>query len=113
MAMRRPLLSLSNLNSKARRAYATLREGKSIGTTSWIAIVVLVVLLGLALVGAYYAFTLNSDIPLPESGYMAMTFGVIVTIVIGVGLMVLIFYSSRTGYDAPPTLRKEDEDHKA
>jgi hypothetical protein len=41
-----------------------------------------------------------------------MIFGVLFTIVVGVGLMGLIFYSSRRGYDEPPTSERTDEDDK-
>jgi hypothetical protein len=111
MAVRLRLLSRSDLMSNVRLAYAMLREGKRMGMASWTAIVVLLALLGLTVAGAYYAWTLNSDIPVPESGYLAMTFGVIITLVVGVGLMALIFYSSRTGYDAAPKVQQEEEDH--
>jgi len=33
------------------------------------------------------------------AGYVAMTFGIIVTLALGIGLMALIFYSSRKGHD--------------
>ncbi len=39
--------------------------------------------------------------PMPTSGYVAMILGVVFSIVIGCGLMALIFYSSRYGYDEP------------
>ena len=37
--------------------------------------------------------------PMPTSGYVAMWFGIALSLVIGCGLMVLMFYSSRHGYD--------------
>jgi hypothetical protein len=36
---------------------------------------------------------------MPTAGYVAMTLGVVFSIVLGIGLMGLIFYSSRHGYD--------------
>jgi hypothetical protein len=37
-------------------------------------------------------------------GYVAMILGVIFSLVIGCGLMALVFFSSRHGYDEPPDL---------
>jgi hypothetical protein len=38
------------------------------------------------------------------SGYVAMTFGIIVTLGLGIGLMALVFYSSRKGHDQDAAL---------
>jgi hypothetical protein len=38
------------------------------------------------------------------AGYVAMTLGVVLSLIVGVGLMALLFYSSRGGYDEPPRL---------
>ena len=40
--------------------------------------------------------------PMPATGYIAMTLGVIFSLAVGCGLMALLFYSSRHGYDEPP-----------
>ena len=37
--------------------------------------------------------------PMPAAGYMAMWLGIAFSLVIGCGLMALMFYSSRHGYD--------------
>jgi hypothetical protein len=39
--------------------------------------------------------------PMPPAGYIAMTLGIVFSVVIGCGLMALLFYSSRHGYDEP------------
>ncbi len=39
--------------------------------------------------------------PMPVNGYIAMTLGIVFSLVIGFGLMGLLFYSSRHGYDEP------------
>jgi hypothetical protein len=46
------------------------------------------------------------------AGYLAMTLGVLFTAAIGVGLMGLIFYSSRRGYDQPPPNDPTDRDRQ-
>lgn len=37
--------------------------------------------------------------PMPASAYVALTLGVVFSLLIGCGLMALLFYSSRHGYD--------------
>jgi len=61
-----------------------------------------VVLLGL--LGASGWFALQSWLsvdgpPMPTQGYIAMILGVVFSVVIGCGLMALVFYSNRCGYD--------------
>jgi cation transporter-like permease len=47
-------------------------------------------------VGAWNAM---SGAPMPTSAYVAMILGVVFSLVVGCGLMALLFYSSRHGYD--------------
>lgn len=78
----------------------------------WIVVAVLVLLLGAAGFLAYRGLTTN-HVDVPASGYFAMTFGVVFSLIVGVGLMVLIFYSSRKGYDEPPVVMPEQRgDHR-
>jgi hypothetical protein len=78
----------------------------------WIVIAVLLLLLGASGFIAYRGLTID-NVDVPASGYFAMAFGVIFSLVVGVGLMALIFYSSRKGYDEPPVVvpeqRNEDD----
>jgi hypothetical protein len=37
--------------------------------------------------------------PMPAAGYAAMILGIVFSLVVGCGLMALLFYSSRHGYD--------------
>ena len=39
---------------------------------------------------------------MPVSLYIPMALGVVFSLVVGIGLMALMFYSSRKGYDEPP-----------
>ena len=39
--------------------------------------------------------------PMPATGYVAMALGVVFSLIVGCGLMALLFYSSRYGYDDP------------
>jgi hypothetical protein len=53
----------------------------------------------------------STDADVPTSGYVAMALGVIFSLVVGVGLMALVFYSSRKGYDEPAVLIREPALH--
>jgi hypothetical protein len=46
----------------------------------------------------------------PTAGFVALTLGVLFSLVVGVGLMALVFYSSRKGYDEPATLMPSESD---
>jgi TRAP-type C4-dicarboxylate transport system permease small subunit len=48
---------------------------------------------------AYYVWTSDAGPPMPTSGYVAMALGVLFSLVVGIGLMALVFYSHRHGYD--------------
>jgi hypothetical protein len=67
-------------------------------STSVLLIVVLLVLLGLA-VGVAYIEWNEVDTQMPTAGYVALWAGVVFSLLIGCGLMGLMFYSSRRGYD--------------
>jgi hypothetical protein len=55
------------------------------------------------------AFTKLEGPPMPAVGYVAMTLGVVFSLLLGFGLMGLLFYSSRHGYDEPPHTENEGE----
>jgi hypothetical protein len=46
--------------------------------------------------------------PMPVNGYIAMTLGIVFSLIVGIGLMGLVFYSSRHGYDEP---HRAEEEH--
>ena len=59
----------------------------------------LIAILAAALWYAASAWISISGPPMPAVGYVAMTLGIVISIVVGCGLMALLFYSSRHGYD--------------
>jgi uncharacterized membrane protein YuzA (DUF378 family) len=69
---------------------------------AWITIFILLVLLVGAIHVGYVGWNLT-DVAMPVTGYVAMWLTIVVGIVLGVGLMGLVFYSSRHGYDEPPS----------
>jgi len=73
---------LSELRSISRRAVVTISACGALGIT-----------------GIYGASKVDSDIPMTGSALFALIIGATITIIVGVGLMSLIFLSSRRGYD--------------
>jgi formate hydrogenlyase subunit 3/multisubunit Na+/H+ antiporter MnhD subunit len=57
---------------------------------------------------AYYAWTSDTGPPLPATGYAAMALGIVFSLVVGIGLMALVFYSHRHGYDERGQGRGQD-----
>jgi hypothetical protein len=48
---------------------------------------------------AYYVWATDEGPPMPTTGYVAMALGIVFSVVVGCGLMALVFYSHRHGYD--------------
>lgn len=64
-----------------------------------IALVVLFVLLGFAGRYAIYVWTTLGDVHMSTAGWVFLVAGVVVSLLVGVGLMALTFYSNRHDYD--------------
>ncbi len=47
---------------------------------------------------------------MPTTGYVAMTLGVVFSLLVGFALMALLFYSSRHGYDDRASERQPESD---
>jgi hypothetical protein len=62
-------------------------------------IIALLALLGVAIWYAYGMWTAVDTEPLPATLYLAMALGALFSLLVGGGLMALLFYSSRHGYD--------------
>jgi hypothetical protein len=77
------------------------RVSVKLGTIAKVALVAvpLMAILGAAGWFAASAWISVSGPPMPANGYIALTLGVVFSIVVGCGLMALLFYSSRHGYD--------------
>jgi hypothetical protein len=85
------------------------QRSSRLGMIGTIAIVVpLFAILAVTVWYAAGAWTRISGPPMPAAGYVAMALGVIFSLVVGCGLMALLFYSSRHGYDEPSV--REDDD---
>jgi hypothetical protein len=73
-------------------------------------VAVLFVILAAAFWYAARAWTSLSGAPMPATGYVALILGVVFSLIVGFGLMGLLFYSSRHGYDEPFDPHQSDDD---
>jgi cation transporter-like permease len=70
-------------------------------------ILVLAVLLGLlgGVLWIMFGVWTHIDAKMSVHGWIALVLGVVFSFAVGIGLMGLMFYSSRRGYDEPPTFK--------
>ena len=67
-------------------------------------LIALVGMLGGVIFIVYQAWMRTSEAPLPGHLVVAMTLGIVFSLIVGIGLMALVFYSSRRGHDEPPSI---------
>ncbi len=72
---------------------------KSQSVGSILLVVVLVTLLVLSIAVGAVMWTDLGPVEMSAHGITAMTFGIVASLGVGIGLMLLVFYSSRRGYD--------------
>ena len=101
-------LSVPAKQTKAIEAITT--SLRSIGKGSWAILAVLLIMLIGTVVISYLGWTSAAGTDVPASGYIALALGVIFSLAVGFGLMALVFYSSRAGYDEPARLVQEDDE---
>ena len=75
----------------------------------WGMIAVLLGFLGWALWVMVLMWT-RTEVTMSGHGWAALVLGVIFSCLVGFGLMGLVFWSSRRGYDVPPTFQRDNED---
>ncbi len=76
------------------------KESGRAGT--WLIVAVLLTILALSVVVLYVGWGIADDtqgMAMSTTGYVAMALGVVATLALGIGLMALVFYSSRRGDD--------------
>ncbi len=71
-------------------------------------ILLLSILAGAVFVG-HHGWVSAGNVVMPAWGWLMMGLGIFFTVVIGGGLMALIFYSSRAGFDEAPEIELESE----
>jgi hypothetical protein len=74
-------------------------------------IIALLGMLGGAIWIAISAMQSTGDVAMSGHGYFAMALGIVFSLVVGIGLMSLVFFSHRKGYDDPA--QRELRDQKA
>ena len=67
-------------------------------------IILLLALLAGAVFVGHYGWVSAGDVVMPAWGWLMLGLGVFFTLLVGFGLMALVFYSSRAGFDEPPEL---------
>src|ERR1700751_2328058 len=72
----------------------------SLSTCQWVIVAALLGLLALASWVGHRLWSLV-DVEIPAWAWAALAFGVGLSLLVGFGLMALLFYSSRMGYDEP------------
>jgi cation transporter-like permease len=75
-----------------------MEENKSRGGTVVLAVTLMGLLAASAGVGAYL-WTSLEGVEMSVHGWTAMIAGIVLSLVVGVGLMALVFISNRRGYD--------------
>jgi hypothetical protein len=74
-------------------------SSNAIGIAGWIAIVVLAGFFIAAIAYAVHAWNALAGVSIPPMGWVFMGMGAFFTLLVGGGLMALLFYSSRKGKD--------------
>ena len=67
--------------------------------STWIAVAIAIVVLVVVVVAITVAWSGLGDAGMSAAGWAALVLGVIVTLALGIGLMALVFISSREGFD--------------
>lgn len=74
-------------------------QKQAIGTAGWTAIVVLTGFLLASIAYAVHAWMRMEGTTISTFGWIMLVLGVVVTMACGIGLMALVFYSSRKNFD--------------
>jgi hypothetical protein len=80
--------------------------------TALVIILLLAILAGAVFVG-HYGWVLAGNVAMPAWGWLMLSLGIFFTLLVGGGLMALVFYSSRAGFDEPPEVVQENQKHRS
>jgi hypothetical protein len=72
---------------------------KRMGTGNIVLLTILALLLVATGLWAAWAWEAGSDVTMSKHGWIALGLGTFFSLVVGCGLMALMFYSSRSGFD--------------
>jgi hypothetical protein len=87
-------------------------NARTMSVGGYVLIGILLVLLAAVVVIAHSGWSSAAGADVPPFGYAAMAVGILFSLVFGIGLMALLFYSSRSGYDEPARIVPSDDDEK-
>jgi hypothetical protein len=88
-------------------------DARKISIGGYILVASLLALLAAVIEVANIGWSAGAGTDVPSFGYAAMAAGILFSLVFGIGLMVLLFYSSRAGYDEPARIVQPDEDENS
>ena len=88
------------------------QDVRKLGFSAWLAITILVLLLALAIFGVFFESS-DPGTRLTDVGTIAAIGMAFFMILVGMGLMALMFYSSRRGYDEGAERQNDDRDDHA
>jgi len=71
---------------------------KRLGPGGWFVVIALVCILGASIWFAFYGWNLTEG-EVSTNGMIALVLGVVFSMLLGGGLMALVFWSNRKGYD--------------
>jgi hypothetical protein len=99
------------MTNRLRTLFCLIRSQKAgpALTKGGVAIIVALLALLVAAVALVVHVWRATDVEIPAYGWAALAAGSFFSVLVGGGLMALVFYSSRAGYDEPP--RFIDNDH--
>lgn len=73
-------------------------KSAALGVGGWLAITAMGIVLGLAIWFSFWGWNLT-DATLDANGRIALVLGAVFSMLVGGGLMALVFWSNRKGYD--------------
>jgi len=76
-----------------------LPSTRRLGPWGWTAVIALSGFLAAAIAYAIYGWNSVGEVGIPPVGWAFLIAGIVITVLVGAGLMGLIFYSSRKGRD--------------
>ena len=90
-----------------------LSKRGSLSAGQFVLLAALTTILIMTIVWAVTVWTSSNDVPMSNHGWIALGLGTLFSLVIGWGLMALMFFSSRSGHDeaaSPKFLQRREKD---
>jgi len=88
-------------------------DARKMSIGEYVLVASLLALLAAVIAVANVGWSAGAGTDVPSFGYGAMAAGILLSLVFGIGLMALLFYSSRAGYDEPARIVRSDDDENS